>query len=300
MTLEEAIKAFRGEMRRRNFKPNSQDRYGRQLDLFAQHLGSDTPVVEIGPRELRAYLDTFTTQKPATIALVCTILSTFFKHLALDDVIDFNPMDKVRRPKVPALRDRERTRVSSEQVETMLAACENWTERLCLNTLAYMGVRRTALAQLRWRDIDETKWTASFLEKGGKRITKPIPHELRKVYAAYGKERAAQGRPIHSDEWVVPNHRELPLDEERSPRIVYTTVKRVANRCGIKAHVHAFRAAFAVRFLTQNPARLEALRQLMGHNSINTTQGYLDELEGEAAMRVVESMTFSTREDDAA
>lgn len=292
MTLEEAINAYRAAMRRRNFKPNSQQRYGRQLDLFAAYIGPDTPVADIGPRELRAYIDTFDAHAPSTIALVCTILSSFFKDLALDDVVAFSPMEKVRRPKVPALRDRERTRVSSEQVATMLAACENWTERLCLYTLAYMGVRRTALANLRWRDVDGKRWTAAFVEKGGKRITKPIPHELRKVYTDYAMHRAGDGDPISPDEWVVPNHRPLPLDEERSPRIVYTTVKRVANRCGIKAHVHAFRAAFAVRFLTQNPAKLEALRQLMGHNSINTTQGYLDELEGEAAMRDVETMTF--------
>lgn len=295
-TLREAITAFKGDMRRRMLSDNAQDRYGRELDRFAAHAGERTPVVEIGPGVCRSWLDTFDNHEPSTVALEATIMSSFFRHLVLDEVIDANPMDKVRRPKVPQLRDRKRVRITGEQVATMLEACETWPERMCLYSLAYLGVRRTALANLRWRDVDGKQWTATFREKGAKRIEKPIPHELRKVWTRY----AIECGPLHPDDFVVPNRKPLGHRGDRSPRVVYCIVRDVADRCGIKAHVHAFRAAFAVQFLESKPDQLEALRNLMGHASMQTTLGYADGVDTGRLMREVVDLSFGERssEDD--
>lgn len=293
-TIDDAISMFTGEMRRGQWTENAQQRYSNELKRFAKHVGGSMPVTLIGTDQARSFLDTFDNHAASTVALEHTILSSAFKFWVLNDIVEMNPMVKIKRPKVPALRDRVRVRITSAQVETMLAACRTWSEKLCLHTLAYMGVRRTALANLRWKDVDGKRWLATFAEKGRKRISKPIPHELRKVYTAYALHRSAEGRPIDPEEWVVPNKRPPSQLVSRSPRIVYVLVVDVAKRCNIKAHVHAFRAAFAVHFLRNNPANLEALRQLMGHTSISTTQGYLDEMEGEDAMRVVESLAYGS------
>lgn len=288
MDLSEAIHAYQGEMRRAQFSLNAQDRYGRELDRFARHAGYDTHVETLEPRHCRSYLDTFNNHAPATVALEHTILSSFFKFLVMDDVLDKNPMDKVRRPKVPAARDRKRTRITTQEVKLMLEACETWPERMCLNTLAYLGVRRTALSNLRWSDVDAKRGVATFLEKGNKRITKPLPNDLKKLWSRYW---VSEG-PFEEYEWVIPNRQTTGRWDTRSPKFIWNIVKDVAERAGVKAHVHAFRAAFAVHFLRSNPRNIEALRQLMGHSSISTTQGYLDELEGEDAMRVVDTLSF--------
>ena len=294
-TLNEAIQAFAGEMRRAMFTDNARERYGRELERFAAHVGGDMPIGMVDVAEARSFLDTFDHHAASTVALEHTILSSFFKFLVLNEYVDRNPLDRVRRPKVPALRDRTRTRISTSQLEQLLDECKSWGERLCLHSLAHLGVRRTALANLRWGDVDGKRWTATFQEKGNKVIAKPISHQLRAIYTAYAIERSSQGRPIDPYEFVVPNKRPMSQFKTRSPRIVYVIVKDVAARVGVNAHVHAFRAAFAVHFLRSNPAQLESLRQLMGHTSISTTQGYLDELEGEDAMRVVESLSYGTQ-----
>jgi site-specific recombinase XerD len=289
MILEDAIRTYVQEITASpDWSPRSVERYSRQLAKFQRHVGATTPVEEITPASCRSYLATFTEHAASTVALDHTILRSFFRTLVLDDVIDANPMDKVRRPKVLPLRDRPRVRITTEQVQMMLTAAETWPEKLCLNVLAYTGVRRSAASALRWAHVDGKRHTLTFTEKGNKRITKPIADELRRVFTAYI---IAEG-PQRPEQWVIPNKIRIPTDRERQSKIIWDLVKGVANRCGVRAHCHSMRAAFAVHFLRTNPAQLEALRQLMGHTAISTTQGYLDELEGEDAMRVVERLSF--------
>lgn len=286
MNLSQAINAYKGEMRRAQFSVNAQERYGRELERFMAHVG-DQPMNTVDVAACRSFIDSFDNHAPSTVALEHTILSSFFKFAVMDDIADLNPMLKVRRPKVKK-DSRKLTRITTKEVQTLLAACETWPERICLHTLAYMGVRKTALANLRWGDVDGKKRTATFLEKGNKRITKPVPQELWKLWTAYT---IAEG-PFDLDDWVVPFRRETGRRDERNSRLVYHVVKTVAARCGINSHVHAFRAAFAVHFLTANPAEVETLRMLMGHASIATTQGYLDLMDTERAMKRVDTLSF--------
>lgn len=286
-TLVECNARFSDEMERVQWQPTTKKRYRRELERFADHTGGDTPIVDVDANACRSFLDTFNHLAPGTAALEHSILSSYFRWLALDEVIDVSPMGKVRRPKVPALRDRKRTRVTTEQVQQMLAECKGWPETICLNFLAYTGTRRHAASEARWGDVDGKKQTITFKEKGAKRIEKPMALELRKVLTSYV---VATG-PKELDAHIIPNRRATKTGE-RGDRLIYDLTKGVAGRCGIDAHVHAFRAAFAVHFLRTNPQLLENLRQLMGHSSIGTTQHYLSELEGEDAMREVESLSF--------
>lgn len=288
MLLVSAIEMYRGDMRRRHFTANSMDRYTRELERFADHLGYGTPVADIDATACKGFLNTFTTHAASTVALEFTILSSFFNFLVLDDVIDVSPMAKVRRPKVPALRDRERTRVTTDEVRMMLKSCETWPEKMCLHFAAYTGARRNALSNLRWRDVDLAKGTVTFQEKGRKRIEKPIAKQLRAVIDEYLAQPSAHTGP---DDFVIPN-RVYTGRKTRSNKIIWLLVKAVAERCGVTSHVHSLRAAFAVHYLETNPGQIEDLRALMGHESIGTTQGYLDEYNKAKSMETVRDLSF--------
>ena len=69
-------------------------------------------------------------------------------------------------------------------------------------------------------------------------------------------------------------------------------MRRVAARAGVTAHVHAIRAAFAVRFLESHPGDLEALQPLMGHSRLETTAVYLRRLNRVQAMERVRDLTW--------
>ena len=129
-----------------------------------------------------------------------------------------------------------------------------------------------------------------FYEKGGKVAVKPIPDELLAILRA-----AAQSGEVETaeDAYVVPNRRKASVRRvERSDKVIWETVKRVARRAGVHAHVHAIRAAFAVRFLETHPGDLEALQPLMGHNRLETTAVYLRRLNRVKAMERVRDLSW--------
>ena len=75
---------------------------------------------------------------------------------------------------------------------------------------------------------------------------------------------------------MIPNRRAATVRrQERSDKVIWETVVKVADRVGVKATTHALRRAFAVAFLTKHPGALESLRVLMNHSRVETTQVYL-------------------------
>jgi integrase len=232
----------------------------------------------------------FDKHEPSTIALENTILKGFFAWCVLEEIVAVNQMDRVKRPKVAPLADRKVTTISSDEVKRMLEAAETWPEKLCLGVLAFTGARRNAASELRWRDVDFDRGVFTLTEKGHKTITKPIPNELRALLDLY----LLTHTPKPAD-FVIPN-RVYTGKPTRSNKIIWILVKEVARRAGVKSHVHAIRAAFAVRYLESNPGRAEALQQLMGHSNIATTYGYLRRYDRDQAMESVRGLSYEDGE----
>ena len=75
---------------------------------------------------------------------------------------------------------------------------------------------------------------------------------------------------------MIPNRRPSAVQgAERSAKVIWETVRRIAERAGVQSHVHAIGTAFAVHYLETHPGDLEALQALMGHTRSETTQVYL-------------------------
>jgi hypothetical protein len=74
--------------------------------------------------------------------------------------------------------------------------------------------------------------------------------------------------------------------------VIWETIKKVAARVGVKATVHALRAAFAVQFDEANPDQLIALKELMGHARIETTLVYLRRKDKARAMEAVRGLSW--------
>jgi site-specific recombinase XerD len=93
-------------------------------------------------------------------------------------------------------------------------------------------------------------------EKGGKVADVPMPYELLTILRAAVESEAVACSP---DDHVVQNCRSSSVRRtERTNKIVYETVVKVAERAGVKATAHALRRAFAVAFLTSHPGAIES------------------------------------------
>ncbi len=180
------------------------------------------------------------------------------------------------RPEVYAhLRE---TRSFAEAVDTELVELASGT-----------APREPGYVQRGLRDVDFGAGTIRFFEKGGKVIVKPLPDEYVEILDQ------AQGEGVwkSADDYLIPNRRPGAVkNRERSDKVIWETVKKVALRAGVEATVHALRAAFAVQFDEANPDQLIALKELMGHTRIETTLVYLRRKNRAKAMEAVRTLSW--------
>lgn len=266
----------------------SRSTYQWLLFKFARLYDADYAPWEITTEHCRLFLNQWRDASNATKAQHITTLRRFFAFLLDEGIIDENPMEKIRRPRRKRPEELDVVTVSSTDVGKLWAAVEDWDEFLCFALLTYSGPRRKAAATVRRQDVDLENRTIKFREKGNKSITKRAPEEL----LAIVREADAAGVWKSPGDWLIPNRREPRKKNERSPKVIYSIVKRVAKRAGVDVHPHALRAAFAVRYLEQHPGDLDALQKLLGHESTDTTRVYLRRQDDLAAMDRVTDLSW--------
>jgi integrase len=171
----------------------------------------------------------------------------------------------------------------------MLESCQTWQEYLCLTTAIYLGSRRAALARVRLGDVDFENGRIRFVEKGSKVVTKPLPAEYESILCA-----ALDAGIWKSDaDYLIPNRRPGAVRrEERSDKVIWETVKGIARRAGVVAHVHALRAASAVQFDEAHPNNVIALKELLGHARIDQTLVYLRHKDKQKAMEAIRTLSW--------
>ncbi len=289
--IHAAIDLWLGELARRGRAATTRDKYKRIIDPFGdtvQHKLID----EITLDDLRRYLDRWVDKTPYTRSVV-TVLRQFFEFCRDENLIVVSPADRLKMPPRRRAEDLDVVTISSDDVGRMLNACADWQELICIYVLAFMGVRRSAAANARRRDVDLESGHIRFREKGGKIITKPVPTTLLEVLRAADQ----QSIWLHGDDWLIPNRKPwlVKSKHERGSKLIYETVQRVADRARVRAHPHAFRAAFAVQYDEQHPDQLTALKELMGHSQLETTKVYLRRKDRAAAMETVRDLRFPVR-----
>jgi integrase len=289
LTFDRAADDFLSDCHRRGFTERTIRTYERTYDEFSRRLPRDLDVSKVTTDDLRRYLATKTHLAPGTVAGIEAHLASLFKALYLDGKIARNPVDRLPRTRRRRPEDLEVTTVDVADVPRLFAAAQTWPERLALAILVYMGPRRRAVARLRLTDYDRLHGRLRFREKGDKVVWKPVPDELRSLLEA-----AISAGAI--EDYLVPPEGYLQRKGDRDDRVIWRIVKRVADRAGVEAHVHALRAAFAVYYLERFPGDVEALKELLGHRSIATTQVYLRKLDRATAMERVRGLSWNVAE----
>ncbi len=293
MRLGRAVDLWIGELARAGTTASTRASYQRYLFKLVDEIERGRPDADAGgvtPNDCRAFLDKWIGCSPSTVATIHSTLNGLFSWLYLEGEIDTNPMVRIQRPKRLKPEDLDVVTVTSAEVERMLLACESWQEFLCLAVLAYLGPRRGAASRLRWRDVDLVAGTLGFREKGRKFTVKPMPFELLEILRTACESTEVGCKP---DDYVIPNRRPASVRRaERSDKVIWETVRKVAARAGVRSTTHALRRAFAVEFLTSHPGALESLQALMTHSRIDTTEVYLRSFNRAQAMEAVRDLSW--------
>lgn len=290
LTHDRATDDFLGDLRRRRYSQRTIDTYRRVLDEFGDRLPVDQDVSKIATDDVRRDLAAKSHLSLGTLAHREAVFSSYFRWLYEERKIAHNPMDRLKRTKRVPAEDLDVTTVATADVPTLLAAAKPSTERNAVAIVAYLGPRRHATALLRLTDYDRERRLMRFKEKGAKSIEKPVPDELATILDGSIAAGDILDPPY---DYLVPPEGYLSRRGDRDDRVIWRVIKRVADRAGVPAHVHALRAAFATFYLERNPDDLLGLKELLGHRSLNTTLIYLRRLNKQAAMGRVRSLSWA-------
>jgi len=159
----------------------------------------------------------------------------------------------------------ERERVNRPLVER---------DRLIFELLYSSGLRVSELVGLNLEDVDRESRMVRVRGKGRKERIVPYGDKARQaleVYDAVRTELLARAGGRRTQQAVFLNYAGCRLTDRSVDRIVKKYARLLST--GWNAHAHTFRHAFATHLLTEG-ADLRAIQELLGHQSLSTTQRY--------------------------
>ncbi|MBW8244619.1 site-specific tyrosine recombinase XerD [Muricauda oceani] len=280
MNWQQAIKDYQNYLKiERGLSPNSISNYTMDLQKLASYLDEQSiPEKPIGiDRETvqQFIYNIAKTVNPRTQARIISGLKGFFNYLVFEDYREDNPMDLIESPKIGRkLPDT----LSEEEINDLIAAIdlskpEGERNRAILETLYGCGLRVSELINLKLSDLYFDEDFIKVTGKGNKQRFVPISEVNKKYINIYWKEiRAHLTIKKEHEDFVFLNRRGKQLTRA----MIFTIVKRLAEQIGLKKNIspHTFRHSFATHLL-ENGADLRAIQQMLGHESITTTEVYM-------------------------
>jgi len=211
----------------------------------------------------------------ASIARKIASLRSFYKFLVREREVAENPAGAVRAPR---LKRRLPTCLDLSEVDRLLSAPPANTllgarDRAILELLYSTGMRISELAQLDMRNLDRFGEVALLRGKGRKERITPIGRAAMAAVEHYLglRQRYWAGRPAADARALFLNKNGQRL----SARSVRRMLEKYARATGLGRHVspHTLRHSFATHMLDSG-ADLRAVQELLGHESLSTTQIY--------------------------
>jgi len=266
----------------RRFADNSVEAYERDVAAFlgflSQHLGGEPSAQDLAtlePRDLRAYL-AFRRQGPdaladRSISRALAAIRSFYRYLERRHGVTNARLALVRGPKLKRALPRP---VSEAAAQSLIVeagdAAEAWigARDAALVTLLYAaGLRISEALDLTGADLPLPE-TLRVTGKGGKERIVPLLQVAREAVARYVE---VCPYALTEDAPLFRASRGGAL----SARMAQDLMQRLRGRLGLpsSATPHALRHSFATHLLA-NGGDLRAIQELLGHESLSTTQGY--------------------------
>lgn len=210
---------------------------------------------------------------PRTVHRKITSLRTYCKYLIRVGELEFNPTDKVLKPKlnkrVPAFVDE----TSMERLLDDLDFGEDFTgirNRLVIDLLYQTGMRRSELIGLTTGSVNREGGTIRVMGKRGKERIIPLGPEMVGAISGYLDRRQEHfGKP--ADGFLLVTEKGQPVYDKLVHRIVHKYLSLVTTLD--KKSPHVLRHTFATHLLNQG-ADLNAIKELLGHANLSATQVY--------------------------
>ena len=256
-------------MLERRMSPNTVASYCHDVEAFLESTGLEP--VSVQTSDIEDYLGSIKVSKRSSARLL-SALRNFFDWCVQEGEIKYNPCDNVDSPKLgkylPAVISVEEVSAIMDSVD--LKSATGKRDRAILEVLYGCGLRVSEAATLRISRIDFEEGFVDVIGKGDKQRLVPLGEMAADAVKAYLPERPIPAARPYEDILFL-NRFGKPL----SRISIFNMVKKQAMIAGIHKEIspHTFRHSFATH-LIENGADLRIVQEMLGHESILTTEIY--------------------------
>ncbi|HBG88493.1 MAG TPA: site-specific tyrosine recombinase XerD [Marinilabiliaceae bacterium] len=280
MNWETEIDEFRSYLKlEKGLSDNSINAYITDLNKLVRYLqdrGLEMEPDKVTLPELKGLMEWVSSRgiSPRTQARIISGIKSFYKFLLIEEKIEKDPTALLEAPRI----GRKLPEVMTvEEIDTIINAVdtkkpEGQRNKAILETLYSCGLRVSELIDMK---ISNLYFESGFIKiegKGNKERLVPVSTKAIKEINLYLSEyrRLLKIHPEHEDILFL-NRRGKKL----SRVMIFTIIKNIANSLNISKNIspHTFRHSFATH-LVDGGANLRAVQEMLGHESIITTEIY--------------------------
>ncbi len=263
----------------RSLSENSIEAYEHDVEKFVQFL--EFKKMELSPKQvelshLREFL-IWTNElgmSARTQARVISGIKSFYKYLLVENILDSDPTTLLEAPrlgrKLPEVLSIEEINALIDGID--LSKNEGTRNKAMLETLYSSGLRVSELVNLKISTVFPREGFLKVIGKGNKERIVPIGKVALKQIDIYLTKVRSKAAPAKEDvDTLFLNNRGKKLTRV----MVFTIIKRLAIQINLGKSIspHTFRHSFATH-LIDGGADLRAVQDMLGHESITTTEIY--------------------------
>ena len=207
-------------------------------------------------------------------ARVVSGIKSFFQYLQMERIITADPSELLETPKTGMHLPQVLT---VQEIEALIGSfnegkAEDQRNRAIFEVLYGCGLRVSELVNLKISQVYMDEEFILVEGKGNKQRLVPLSVPARKAISLYLYDRNRLNIKKGNEDILFLNRRGAKLTRE----MIFTIIKRQCQVCGIHKRVspHTFRHSFATHLL-EGGANLRAIQEMLGHESIKTTEIYV-------------------------
>ena len=247
-----------------------------KLSNFLLDKNKSISPIKVSPDIIKEFIYSISNSiNPTSQSRIISGLRSFFEYLIFEKYIKTNPLSLIESPRISRKLPDTLTIKEIDLLISNINMSSNEGERniALIETLYGCGLRVSELISLKISDLFFSEGFIKVTGKGNKQRLVPISDLNKRVIKSYmDNSRKKLKIEEKSKDILFLNRRGKSL----SRAMIFTIIKRLAKLSDIKKNIspHTFRHSFATHLL-KNGADLKTIQQLLGHQSITTTEIYM-------------------------
>ena len=284
-TLSDALTAYRICAQAEGRSPRTIEWITSSVRYFANFLGDDQDISTITANDLRRFIIALQGSSkylshpfnkpqqaklsPQSIQTYCRAIRAFFGYLKREELIELNPVEKVRMPKVP---QKVTPTFSEKEIERLLSqpdkhSHEGFRDYAIMLVLLDTAVRVSEIASLKVNDLDLENGYLRIMGKGNKERYVPFGQKVAKALFKYKLKHRLE--PLANDSFFLTKDGR-PLTVGRIEKIV----SRYGEKADLKrCYCHKLRHTSSIVYLRHGGDPF-SLQKKLGHTSLQMTRHY--------------------------